>query len=241
MTLVVSGHTALSGGLDDCKRQQHGTEGAGQQVFRRSEPLLDVSTAGTASEAGSPSGSALPTARGSSPNGGKQSAASSPTISADRECCQDNSCSPSTPCSHGNLSQPGSSHTAAEVAVDDDTGFPTTSLASESSSSHLHRLSSSLGSLDLDAQLSSKPVKPQATSEPLLEDNDDRFCLFPIKYGLSCVFIANRFHSYQRWQTRRQLALSAGHNCSMDPRQEYRAVLLMHVGALIPCSQCLNA
>ena len=182
MTLVASGHTALSGGLDDCIRHQYGTESGGQQVLqpRRSEPSLDVSTAGTASETGSPSGAALPTWRGSSPDGVKKSAASSPTC-ADRECCQDNSCSPSKPCSHETLSQPGSNHTAVGVAVDDDTGFPRTSLASESSSSHLYQLSSSSGSLDLDAQLVSKAVKPQATSEPLLEDNDDRFCLFPIK------------------------------------------------------------
>ncbi|KAK9832304.1 hypothetical protein WJX74_005780 [Apatococcus lobatus] len=79
------------------------------------------------------------------------------------------------------LSQPGSSHAAADADIDDDTGCPRTSLDSETSSSHLHRLSSGLGSLDFEAQLSLKCVKPQA-AEPLLEDNDDRFCLFPIKY-----------------------------------------------------------
>ena len=174
MTLAVSGLTDPSANLNDSSQDQLRT-GTGHQTVP--ERLLETATAGDASE--TVAKGALPTARGAELAIALSTAAAGPENCATRQCCQDNSCS--TSLSHEHLGTCGSSSAATDAAsIDDDTGCPRTSLDSEGSH-HLRRLSSSLGSLEMGAQPNHKSAKTQAAQEPLLEDNDDRFCLFPIK------------------------------------------------------------
>lgn len=172
MTLAVSGNTDHLGKLDDGRNDQLVTDCRHQRVLWP-ERFLETASAGPASETGA--SVLLPTAPGPELDGTRSAAASDPATCSTRQCCQDNSCSSSL--SQEQLSHPGSSSAATDAAIDDDTGCPRTSLDSQGSH-RLHRLSSSLGSLELGAQPSSKA---QVAPEPLLEDNDDRFCLFPIK------------------------------------------------------------
>lgn len=176
MTLAVPRHIDHPGKLEDSRNGQLGTGCKHQRAVWPSERFLETAVAGAASEKADEA--ALPTARGAEFGSTRPTAASGPETCAARQCCQDNSCSSSL--SQEQLSHPDSSSLDTHTAIDDDTGCPRTSLDSQGSH-HLHRLSSRLSSSELGPQAGSRSAKSQAAPEPLLEDNDDRFCLFPIK------------------------------------------------------------
>ncbi len=132
-------------------------------------------------------------AQGPSQRGGLDSSKPAPQTSStceERNCCHDNSCSassfkPQVSSSPGSAAGCQASH---ESTSSDDSDLPHITLhAAGMHQSHAqHGLSQN--SQTLRVQPPDKPTirgepvphKPLA-SEPLLEDNDDRFCLFPIK------------------------------------------------------------
>ncbi len=122
---------------------------------------------------------------------------------AQRKCCEDNSCSSSIGSAFsGHKSSSTSScdtvcSASALPSVHEDTGIPRHDLQN-ADSSQLERLGTPRRGSGVDSlQLTGNVAAPAEldTSEPLLQDNDDRFCLFPIKY----VFFVSRLMHEKRY------------------------------------------
>ena len=184
MVLLESGHTAHSSSdLADCDSPAALSESSEKQPTSEQPDLstLDLLPASQAA-------ARLRTSQKES----VVTAGATPFGCVERNCCQDSSCSTSGSGQQQQQSSslgPGAccSQRPHEQGSDDDTGLPQIDLPGAELHQSLRQPSwSQSRSRELSVQPEQSdweqpPSRKSAAVEPLLEDNDDRFCLFPIK------------------------------------------------------------